>query len=83
MPGLGAGTAAGEWEQPWLPQPQRPLREVRQQPGPGVLTAPGPAAASHCLLPAGFPELSIHLLGATLKLEAEAVAMGGTLYLPS
>lgn len=44
---------------------------------------PRPAAASHLLLPVGFPELSIRLLGATLKLEAEAAAMGETLYLLS
>lgn len=75
MPGLRAGTAAGEREQPWLPQPRGLPREVRELPGPRVLTAPGLAAASHRLLPLGFPELSIHLLGAALKLEAEAVAV--------
>lgn len=77
MPGLRAGTAVGEWEPRWLPQPQGWLGEVREQPGLGVPAAPSPATASHCLLPPGFPELGILLLGAALKLEAEAVATWG------
>lgn len=78
MPGLRAGTAAGEREPRWLPQPQGRLGEAWEQPGPGVPAAPSPAAASHHLLPTGFPEISVHLFGAALKLEAEAVFLGGT-----
>lgn len=78
MPGLRAGTAAGE-RAGAAPSPAAPgtAPEVRDLPRPRVLTAPGLAAASHRLPPLGFPELSIHLLGAALKLEAAAVAVRG------